>query len=443
MNPIPLTIDAYIALIVVLINLVFAILILVRTSLAPLYTIFFFVCLSNMLWNLGDALTFFSGNRFWFYLSLIGSGMLPGLMFHFVNTLVMKERIHFRWILTAYLFSALLALSSPLALFHVGIKQFVDSVYWNILYLILLGPFIISGIVLLFKGLQKAPSEEERSRLKYIFLATLIAIPTGLTDLVQLFKIPVPPLGHLGCLVYSSILAIGVFKHRQAYDLLVQMRMKLETLSEMASAIAHEIRNPLTSMKGAVHLLANESKNLKDSNTQEYLTILNEEIERLNHILINFQDLSRPLKIEKEWIDVNEVIEKTVRLGSTGPLQINIALELEKKLPMIQADALSLKQVFLNLIKNAEEACHPEGMLVIRTESDPPWVKVSFSDDGPGIPSELQNRIFEPFFTTKRKGMGVGLAICKRIIEGHQGRIEVENRMPKGARFKIFLPISS
>lgn len=435
-------IDAYLALIVVWINLVFAILILVRTSLAPLYTIFFFVCLSNMLWNLGDALTFFSGNRFWFYLSLIGSGMLPGLMFHFVNTLVMKERKHFRWILTAYLFSAFLALSSPLALFHVGIKQFVDSVYWNILYLILLGPFIISGIVLLFKGLQKAPSEEERSRLKYIFLATLIAIPTGLTDLVQLFKIPVPPLGHLGCLVYSSILAIGVFKHRQAYDLLVQMRMKLETLSEMASAIAHEIRNPLTSMKGTANLLANELKNIKDPKIQEYHNIITEEIERLHHILINFQDLSRPLKIEKELIDLNNVIEKTVRLAEMGVPRIRIKLELDRNLPMVHGDASSLKQVFLNLIKNAEEACRPEGELVIKTESDSPWVKVIFSDDGPGIPSELLDRIFEPFVTTKPKGMGVGLAICKRIIEAHYGQIEVNNRVPKGAQFNIFLPAS-
>lgn len=329
-----------------------------------------------------------------------------------------------------------------MALFHGKIKQFVDSVYWNILYLVLLGPFIVAGIALLFRGLRKTPSGEERSRLKYIFIATLIAVPTGLTDLVQLLKIPIPPLGHLGCLVYSSILAMGVFKHRKAYDLFVQMQRKLETLSEMASAIGHEIRNPLTSLKGASDLLAKELRNIENPKIQEYQAIITEEIERLNHILINFQDLARPLAIEKDLIDLNQVIEKTVRLVAMGPLQIKIKLELARNLPMIEADASALKQVFLNLIQNTEEACRPVGELTIKTEADPPWVKISFSDDGPGIPLELRDRIFEPFFTTKPRGMGVGLAICKRIIEAHQGQIEVYNRKAKGAHIHLYLPAS-
>jgi signal transduction histidine kinase len=443
MISIPFTVDAYLALLVVLVNFVFAILVLIRTSRTTLYIIFLFVCISNMLWNMGDFLFYFSGDRFWFYLSLIGSGMLPALMFHFINTLVMREQKNIHWILTAYLFSAFLALSAPLSLSHVGIKQFVDSFYWNILYLVLLGPFIFTGIAILFRILQKAPSKQEKSRLRYIFIATLIAVVTGLTDLVQLLKIPVPPLGHLGCLVYSSILAIGVFKHRQAYDVFVQMQMKLDALSEMAAGIAHEICNPLSSIKGASNLLANELKNIKDPKIQEYHAIITEEIERLNHILINFQDLSRPLKLEKEPININKVLEKTVKLAEMGTLKMEIRLELDKNLPMVQADASSLKQVFLNLIKNAAEACSSGGELLIKTESDLPWVKISFSDNGPGIPPEFINRIFEPFFTTKAGGMGVGLAICQRIIQAHDGRIEVNNRLPKGTQFNIFLPGTS
>jgi signal transduction histidine kinase len=441
MNQAILTLDAYLALLVVLINFVLAILILVRSSRAMLYIIFVFICLSNMLWNFGDFVFFFTRNHFWFYLSLLGSGMLPALMFHFINTLVLAERKRATWIVTAYFFSGFLALSSPFAIFHPGAKQFVDSVYWNILYLVLLGPFIFAGIMILITLFNRTKSEEERSRIRYILIVMIIGVLTGLTDLVQLLKIPIPPLGHLGCLVYSYILAIGVFKHRKTYDVFVQMRMKLEALSEMAAGIAHEIRNPLSAIKGASNLLANEVKDFNHPKCHEYLGIIAEEIERLNHILYNYQDLTKPLKIEKTSISINEIIQKTVNLVKMDPQNLEITLELSGNLPVMKCDASFLRQVFLNLIRNAAEACGPDGELDIRTESIAPWVKISFSDDGPGIPPELLNRIFEPFFTTKQRGMGIGLAICQRIIQSHNGRIEVDNLLPKGTQFNIFLPI--
>jgi signal transduction histidine kinase len=108
---------------------------------------------------------------------------------------------------------------------------------------------------------------------------------------------------------------------------------------------------------------------------------------------------------------------------------------------MVQADAVSMKQVFLNLIKNAADACGPDGELIINTEYIHPWVKISFSDNGTGIPEGSLNRIFEPFFTTKSKGMGMGLSICQRIIKTHGGQIAANNILPKGTRFSILLPI--
>jgi len=221
-------IDAYLAFLVVLINFVFAILIVVRTPRTILYSIFLFICVANMFWNFGDFMSYFTQNRLWFYISLIGSGMLPALMFHFVNALVRPKRKSTLWIVPAYFFSGFLAFSSPLTIIHPKVQWFVDSDVWNILFLLLLGPFLLAGMIILVYGILKAKSEDEKSRLWYFLIAVLIGVPSGLTDLLQIFKIPLPPLGHIGCLAYSCILAIGIFKHRRAYDILIQMKAKLE-----------------------------------------------------------------------------------------------------------------------------------------------------------------------------------------------------------------------
>ena len=441
MKQIIFTVDTSLALTAVLVNLVFAILVFFRTSRTTLYLTFFFGCISLMVWNLGDFIFFLTSIPFWFYFSLIGSGMAPALMFHIVNALVRPKRKETFWIILAYLFSSLLALSSPLGLLHSGIKAFVDGIVWNILYFILLVPFLLSSVFMILNAFRKSQDREERARLRYILVAFIIAVVTGMTDLVQALNISVPPLGHLGCVIYSSILAIGVFKYRTAYDILAQMQEKLESLGEMAAGIAHEIRNPLTSIKGASNLLSDELKSLDLPRVREYHDLIQEETERLNHILLNFQYFTRPIKIQKELIPIHEVIQKTVKLAETGSINISLKQQTSGNSPKVQADASLLKQVFLNLIKNAEEACGSEGELVIRTEAISPWLRINFSDNGPGIPPENLNRIFEPFFTTKSTGMGMGLAICQRIIQAHGGGLEVKNRLPKGTEFTILLPI--
>jgi signal transduction histidine kinase len=384
---------------------------------------------------------YISGNHFWFYISLIGSSMLPALMFNWISILVTPERKSTAWTVPAYIFSGLLALSSPLAMLDARVKWFVDSDIWNIVYLILLGPFLLVGMIMVLNSIKRSTSQDEKSRLCYILTVVIIGISTGLTDLVQLLNIPVPPLGHLGCLVYSVVLAIGVYKHRAYYDILAQMRMKLEVLNEISAGIAHEIRNPLGSIKGAAKLLSEKLKDRSNPQDMEYYAIINDEIERLNAILTNFQFFTRPLKIEKELVSINEIIQKTVKLAEIDALNIKIQLDLSEDVQMVKADAVSMKQVFLNLIKNAADACGSNAELIIKIEYNPPWVKINFSDNGSGIPPELMNRIFEPFFTTKTKGMGMGLAISQRIIQSHGGRIEVNNILPKGTQFSILLPV--
>ncbi len=434
------TINAYLALVVVLINFVYAILTLARTSRTTTYLLFVLICLSNIFWNLGDFMTHFTGYRNWYYFSRIGSSMLPALMFHFIVDLVELRPKRLVWVRFPYILSGLFAFTAFAAVFHPTGRWFMDGGLRDILYIVFLAPVLLAGIGIIRKGIRRTTLIDQQERLRYILVAAIIGVFTGLTETVQFLNLPIPSLGHLGCLAYSSILAVTVFKHRAAYDVLTQMQEKLESLGQMAAGIAHEIRNPLTSIKGASDLLASELKQLDHSGLQEYHDIIREEIERLSDILLNFQHFTRPLKIEKGPILIQGIIEKTVKLAGAGQIGLRIKQEHFGNSQDIRADASLLKQVFLNLIKNADEACGSGGELVIRIQSLPPWYKISFTDNGPGIPAENIGRIFEPFFTTKPTGMGMGLAICQRIIQAHGGALEAKNQLPKGTEFTILLP---
>jgi signal transduction histidine kinase len=432
--------DSLLPLLAVVMNVAFALLVLFRTSGTTVYRTFFFICIATAVWNLGDFMVYETGGREWFYFSLIGTAMLPALMYHFISTLATPQLKRPPLFIACYIASGLLASSSPLAIVVPEIRRFVDGFAWNFCYLAALVPVFLWSIVTLRRAMRQS-SEEERERLRYVFFAVVIGVLTGLTDLIQILRLPVPPLGHLGTVVYSTVLAVGVFRHRAAYDILAQTRNNLGMLSEMAAGIAHEIRNPLTSMKGASNLLAGELNGPEHARGREYAAIITEEAERLNNILTNFQYFTKPLTLAKEPVRLDEVIRKTIRLAEIDTSGLSIRSEFSDEVTMVQADASSLKQVFLNLIRNAAEACGQGGELSIQTECCSPWVKISFSDNGSGIPLRSLDHIFEPFFTTKTGGVGMGLAISRRIIEAHNGRIEATNLLPKGARFSILLPI--
>jgi PAS domain S-box-containing protein len=230
-------IDTCLALTVVVINFAFAVLILARTPRGLISAILLLICCANIVWNLGDFLFFTTAKAPWFYFSLIGSSMLPALMFHWVNALVVPGGRTINWTVAAYCFSGFLAGISPIALLHPQIERFVVSLYWNILFLFLLGPFLIAGFVMLIRAIRLSQSAEERGRLNYILIVMAIGVTTGLTDLFPALGVPIPPLGHLGCAVYSSVMIIGVWKYREPYDLLTQMEMKLEKQSAMAQEV--------------------------------------------------------------------------------------------------------------------------------------------------------------------------------------------------------------
>lgn len=435
-------INFYFAFTAVVIHAVFIVVVLTRTTRATVYRTFLFMCVSWIVWNFGIFMTHFYGEGFWFYVALTGSPMMPALLYHFIQGLC-RPRARSAWVLVGYTLSGLLSVSSLLAIVHPGIKTFVDSVAWNVYFLGALFPFIIAGVALLVRTMRDAGPGEERDRLRYILWATVIGTLMGFTDLIQIFHVPVPKLGHLGSVIYSSVFAVGMFRHRASYDLIAQMRDRLDLLSEMAAGIAHEVRGPLGSIKGASRLLAAELGGDASPEAREYLEVIREEILRLDRILTTFHDLTRPARIDAKPLSVNDAVRKTVTLAEIASLPLVITQDLGRDLPLVQADASALKQVFLNLIKNAAEAGGGRCQLEIRTLADPGGVRIVFTDDGTGLPEEGRERIFEPFFSTKAAGMGVGLAVTRGIVQAHGGRIEARDAASGGAEFSVFLPVGA
>lgn len=222
-------------------------------------------------------------------------------------------------------------------------------------------------------------------------------------------------------------------------------RDRLAALGEMSAGLAHEIRNPLGAIKGAAQCL--DPKRLPNEE-REFTEVIIEEVNRLNGVVTAFLDYARPLKQNFGPTDVNEVVQRTVRLIQSGlPKQYTLAEELAESVSRVDADAEQLKQVLINLVQNAMQALGDDGgHITIRTVQPERFgdrvetVELQVSDTGPGIPAEQQLNIFVPFFTTKQQGTGLGLAICQRIIKNHGGSITVQSRPGEGTTFVIRLP---
>jgi signal transduction histidine kinase len=247
--------------------------------------------------------------------------------------------------------------------------------------------------------------------------------------------------------------SIGVtLQNSQIYERMKE-RDRLAALGQMAAGLAHEIRNPLGSIKGAAQYLRPVEGQTADASTREFLDIIVEEVDRLNKIVSQFLDYARPYRGEQSPLDVNDVVRKTINLFEkerTGS-RVEIVMNLLDGLPPVRADAQQLRQVFLNLTINAFDAMTQGGRLQISTSlrrstrrgAAAAFLEVRFRDDGVGIPPADLRNLFIPFFTTKEKGTGLGLPISQRIIENHGGTVEVRSQPGSGSTFTVLLPVEA
>jgi len=220
---------------------------------------------------------------------------------------------------------------------------------------------------------------------------------------------------------------------------------RLASVGELASGIAHEMNNPLTTVVGFSQLLL--KKDLPDD-VRERLELVNQEAKRCAAVAKNLLTFARKHDTEKHPTNINDVIQSVLELRAYEQRVHNIGInaKLAPNLPEIQADGFQLQQVFINIVINAEHfmyEAHGKGTLTIITERIEDTVRASFADDGPGISREALGHIFDPFFTTKEvgKGTGLGLSISHGIIAEHGGKLYTESEIGKGATFIIELPI--
>ena len=229
---------------------------------------------------------------------------------------------------------------------------------------------------------------------------------------------------------------------------------RLSALGQLSAGLAHEIRNPLGAIKGAVEIL--EEDYPPGHPKAEFYAIILKEVERLNGVVTNFLNFARPVTMRFVPVDIREVLGSLEGLvsGQARAHRTQIFTSFHAGPARVMADEALLKQAFLNIMLNALEAMPDGGDLAISTRLAEPsadgvpdapgreeWLEVVFDDTGTGIPEENLGRVFDPFFTTKKDGTGLGLAITYRIIENHRGVIRVVSQLGKGTTVVITLPL--
>lgn len=217
-------------------------------------------------------------------------------------------------------------------------------------------------------------------------------------------------------------------------------QQRLAQLGQLAGGIGHELRNPLGAIKNSVYFLDMALPD-KDPEIKETLEILGKEVVTSERIITSLLDFARSRPPIKRKVKINDIILETLARLST-PANIELLNRIPESIPPAMADPYQLDQVFGNIILNAFQAMPNGGRLTIQSTIMPSgYIAISFSDTGPGIPPENLQEIFAPLFTSKAKGIGLGLAICKTFIEAHEGSIEVQSEIDRGAAFTVRLPI--
>jgi signal transduction histidine kinase len=230
-----------------------------------------------------------------------------------------------------------------------------------------------------------------------------------------------------------------------------RLRDRLAAVGEMAAVIAHEVKNPLAGIEVMAGLL--RRKVPESPEAQRVLTDIIAEAKMANAIVQEVLDFVRPIRLQMERTAVRDAVHGAIQLADTKAARggIDVQVRVPSGLPPIQADQHQITQVFTNLLMNAYEAMNGAGRITVtadcvRLEDGPDGreaVRVEVADDGPGIPPDVVDKVFDPFFTTKPQGSGLGLAIVRKIVDAHDGGIDLRSSAGGGTTIRITLPVTA
>ena len=237
-------------------------------------------------------------------------------------------------------------------------------------------------------------------------------------------------------------------RRREALAQELAREKHLSSLGEMAAGLAHEIKNPLGSIKGSAEILGDDFP--EGTPKHDIIDVLSKETDRLNRVVEDFLNFARPRPIERSMVDINTLLEQTasqIEIELRDGQNIRVIRDLDRSIPRAPFDPGKLQQVFLNIALNAIASMPDGGDLTIssaaRERNGRREIVVRFVDQGKGIAPEDAERIFDPFFTRSESGTGLGLSISHTIVQNHGGRIELGSNPPSGTRVDVVLPVGA
>jgi two-component system nitrogen regulation sensor histidine kinase GlnL len=312
----------------------------------------------------------------------------------------------------------------------------------------------------LLKEVLPANSSVSRHLLETLATAESRSETDGILEVGQRREVPVSvvtaPLFARDGSVQAAVAVLRDLTRLRQLEAEVRRGETLAAAGRMAVGFAHEIRNPLGAIRGAVQLLSRELAG--EPRLREYTDVVLTEVDRVNRIIEMLLDLGRPVKARVVPLNLHQLLERVLLVNEelAGAQGVSIARRYDPSLPPILGDEDRLAQVFHNLVRNAIEAMRDGGDLTVTTRISlnalfgkvdlghgaRSMVELLVADSGSGIPPSVRAKIFDPFFTTKPSGLGLGLAICHRILEEHHGAIQVDSNGGRGTVVTCFLPIA-
>jgi two-component system, NtrC family, sensor histidine kinase HydH len=230
-------------------------------------------------------------------------------------------------------------------------------------------------------------------------------------------------------------------RHLQEAEAAVRRSERLAALGQMSAGLAHELRNPLGTIKTSAEMLT-KSIDGDPAVALEMAGFISSEVDRTNSLVTRFLDFARPLAIRPEKVDLTQVIDQAVTdvENHRPPFDVVIYKNYSPEIPPFYLDSQLMERVLYNLLLNAAQASPPQGSVTVKTRQIGDTVEVAVIDRGPGIDPKNLESIFNPFFTTKQSGVGLGLAIVSKIVDEHGGKIAVESKPGEGSIFRVYLP---